>query len=118
MKTILPASLVSLLLLCSTSWADVRLPRLFGDNLVLQQQTSNAVWGWADAGERVTVTASWGATAKTTADTNGRWKLFLITPAHGTNHSLVIAGDNRIKIRNVAIGEVWPFAAPLLWGHT
>ena len=107
MKTILPASLVSLLLLCSTSWAEVRLPRLFGDNLVLQQQTSNAVWGWADTGERVTVTASWGATAETRADKDGRWKLFLITPAHGTNHSLVIAGDNRIKIRNVAIGEVW-----------
>ncbi len=107
MKTILPASLLSLLLLCSTSWADVRLPRLFADNMVLQQQTSNAVWGWAEAAERVTVTASWGATAATKADKNGRWKLFLATPRHGINHSLLITGENTIRIQNVAIGEVW-----------
>ena len=107
MRTSLAASLLGLLLLCSTSWADVRLPRLFADNMVLQQQTSNAVWGWADADERVTVTASWGATAATKADKNGRWKLFLATPRHGTNHSLVITGENTIRIQNVAIGEVW-----------
>jgi len=107
MRTLFPTSLVLILLLCSTSRADVRLPRLFGDNLVLQQQSTNTVWGWANAGERVTATASWGATAETKADENGRWKLFLITPEHGTGHTLVIAGNNRIRIQNVAIGEVW-----------
>lgn len=87
--------------------ADIRLPRLFGDNMILQQKTSNAIWGWADAGETVTVKASWNATASTTAGPDGRWKLFLKTPAHGIGHSLTVGGGNAIMITNVAIGEVW-----------
>ena len=87
--------------------ADVRLPRLFGDNMVLQQQTKNTVWGWAEPGETVMVTASWGATASANTSDDGRWKLFLETPAHGAGHSLTVAGKNTVEIRNVAIGEVW-----------
>lgn len=98
---------VTLLLVCSTARADVRLPRLFGDNLVLQQQTNNTIWGWAEPDEKVTVSASWGVSVSTRADPGGRWKLFLSTPAHGTGHSLTVAGENKIEIRNVAIGEVW-----------
>lgn len=86
---------------------DVELPALFGDHMILQQETSNAIWGWADPGERVTVEASWGASASGRADADGRWKLFLETPNHGTGHSLVVAGNNRIEITDVAIGEVW-----------
>lgn len=87
--------------------ADVRLPRLFGDHMILQQETTNAFWGWADPGEAVTVEASWGASASTTADAEGKWKLFLKTPGHGTGHSLTVRGNNEIKIADVAIGEVW-----------
>jgi len=106
MKTNILTAL-AICLLAANVKADVRLPRLFGDNMVLQQWTKNAVWGWAEPGESVTVTSSWGATASTTADDDGRWKLFLETPAHGSGHSLNVAGKNTIKIRNVAIGEVW-----------
>ena len=90
-----------------TALADVRVPRLFGDNVILQQQTNNAVWGWAEAGETVTVKASWGATASAATGTDGKWKLFLETPGHGTGHSLTICGTNAIEIKNVAVGEVW-----------
>ena len=102
--------LLATFLVLSTSLqacADVRLSRLFGDNMVLQQQTKNAIWGWADAGEVVSVSASWGAAATATADEDRRWKLFLETPAQGTGHSLSVVGQNRIQIRNVAVGEVW-----------
>lgn len=81
--------------------------RLFSDHMVLQQQTKNAVWGWADASEKVTVKASWGATASATAAADGKWRLFLETPGHGTGHSLTISGKNTIAIKNVSIGEVW-----------
>lgn len=101
------AIIATLLVICSTARAEVRVPRLFGDNMILQQQAQNAVWGWADPGESVTVSASWGATSSGKADDDGRWKLFLETPAHGTGHSLTVAGKNTIHIRNVAIGEVW-----------
>ena len=92
---------------CSVLFAEIRLPRIIGDNMILQQQTDNAIWGWANPGEAITVSASWGATSNTTATDDGRWKVFLKTPDHGTGHFLRIEGDNTILIQNVAIGEVW-----------
>ena len=92
---------------CSVLFAEIRLPRIIGDNMILQQQTDNAIWGWANPGEAITVSASWGATSNTTATDDGRWKVFLKTPDHGTGHFLRIEGDNAILIQNVAIGEVW-----------
>ena len=92
---------------CSVLFAEIRLPRIIGDNMILQQQTDNAIWGWANSGEAITVSASWGATSNTTATDDGRWKVFLKTPDHGTGHFLRIEGDNAILIQNVAIGEVW-----------
>lgn len=91
----------------SMTEADVRLPRLFRDNMVLQQKSKNAIWGWAEPGEEVKVSASWGAVASAVADDSGRWKLFLHTPDYGTGHSLVVAAQNSLRINNVATGEVW-----------
>ncbi len=96
-----------LVALAATATADVRLPRFFSDHMVLQQQTKNAIWGWAEPGEKVTVSASWGASASATAKLDGGWKLFLPTPAHRTGQSLTVRGGNEIRISNVAIGEVW-----------
>ena len=98
---------VLFLLAVSTAMADVRLPRFFSDHMILQQQTKNAIWGWAVPDERVTVTASWGASASVKADKDGWWKLFLSTPAHRTDQTLTIRGRNTIEIQDVAIGEVW-----------
>ena len=64
----IPATIAILLLTCWTLSADVRVPRIFGDNMILQQQTKNAVWGWAEPGETVTVSASWGAATTVKAD--------------------------------------------------
>ena len=107
MTTRITAAIAALLLNCSTLWGDVRVPQIFSDNMILQQQAKNAVWGWAEPGETVTVKASWGAAAAAEADAGGQWKLFLKTPAHATGHSLTIAGNNTIRIRKIAIGEVW-----------
>jgi len=84
------------------------LPRLFCDNMILQQQTKNTFWGWAKPGETIAVKASWGAEASAKADAAGKWKLLLETPKFATGHSLTISGKkDTIKIKNVAIGEVW-----------
>ncbi len=98
---------IALLLVSLPASAEVRLPRLFGDHMILQQQTSNAVWGFADAGEKVTVKASWGQEASAVADKVGEWKVLLKTPVFGIGHSLAVVGKNTIQIRDVAIGEVW-----------
>jgi len=91
---------------CVTASADVRVPRLFSDNMILQQQTSNVVWGFATPGEMVTVRASWGAEETAVADEGGAWKVMLKTPSHGTGYSLIVSGKNTITIQNVAVGEV------------
>ena len=84
------------------------LPRLFCDNMVLQQQTKNTFWGWAKSNETIAVKASWGAEASAKASADGKWKLFLETPRHGIGQSLIISGEkDTIHIKNVAIGEVW-----------
>ena len=91
----------------STALADVHLPRFFSDNMILQQNQTNAIWGWADPGEKVVVRTSWKANSSTVTDDEGRWKVFLKTPSHGTGHSLRVGGSNTTIITNVAIGEVW-----------
>ena len=98
---------LSVMAVCLTASADVRLPKIFGDNMILQQQTSNAVWGFAEPGEKVTVKASWGSEARAVADKSGRWKVLLKTPGHGTGYHLTVQGKNTLMVRNVAIGEVW-----------
>jgi sialate O-acetylesterase len=97
-----------LLLLPRLSRADVTLPALLTDNMVLQQKTTVALWGWAAPGETVTVAASWQkAPAKTTADAQGNWLVRVSTTKAGGPYTLTIAGRNSITIHNVLLGEVW-----------
>ena len=71
----LPLLLAAAAALTSVASADVRLPNFFADHMVLQQQISNTIWGWAEPGEEVTVTASWGAEAKATTNDKGQWRV-------------------------------------------
>ncbi len=91
----------------STAQANVRLPAVISNNMVLQKDIPLPIWGWADAGETVTVTLGESmATAK--ADAAGKWKVTL--PAQktaGGPHEMIVAGKNAIKISNILIGEVW-----------
>lgn len=97
----------SLVYLTPTASADVRLPAIVGDNMILQQQIAAPVWGWANPGETVTVAGSWGKEASATADADGKWKVCLNTPSHGGPYTLTIKGNNEIVVKNVTIGEVW-----------
>ncbi len=96
-----------ILMMSISASADIRLPSLFSDNMILQQKTKNRIWGWADPGEAVKVKASWGAVSTTKADADGKWKLLLETPSYKTDCNLTFIGKNKIEIKNVAIGEVW-----------
>lgn len=86
--------------------ADVKLPRLFSDNMMLQQKTRAPIWGWADPGEKVTIKLG-KRSAEATADTNGKWMAKLSTPGAGGPYELVVSGKNTITVKNVLIGEVW-----------
>jgi sialate O-acetylesterase len=105
----------SRLLLCTIAFtfpllinAKIFLPSFFSDNMVLQQQASSPVWGWTNAGKTVRITSSWDKKTTTAkADANGRWKLFLQTPAAGGPYQLSINDGELITLKNVMVGEVW-----------
>jgi sialate O-acetylesterase len=88
--------------------ADVVLPAVIGDHMVLQRETSAPIWGWAAPGERVRVEGGWpGATAETAADERGRWQVRIPTGAAGGPFTMTISGSTSITLENVMIGEVW-----------
>lgn len=90
----------------SEALADIRMPKIFGNGMVLQLQSKVAVWGWAEAGEEVKV--SLGETTETTkAGADGKWSVKIQTPAAGGPHSLIAKGKNEVKLDDVLIGEVW-----------
>jgi hypothetical protein len=70
--------------------------------MILQQKPSNAVWGFSEPGEKVTVKSSWGSEARAVADKSGRWKILLKPPGHGTGYRLTVQGKNTLTARNVA----------------
>jgi sialate O-acetylesterase len=85
---------------------DVKLPALFGDHMVLQQNAPLPVWGTADPGEEVTVSLGRNS-ARATADDKGRWSVKLPACQLGEPAELIVAGKNHITIRDVLVGEVW-----------
>ncbi|MBN1846838.1 MAG: hypothetical protein JW810_14225 [Sedimentisphaerales bacterium] len=92
------------------SRADVTLPAILGDHMVLQQGRQVPIWGWARPGEAIVVAGSWatGESRKTTADSEGAWMVRLATPkATDAGQELTIRGDNTITLHDVLIGEVW-----------
>ncbi len=91
----------------TTVRADVELPSIFGDSMVLQSELPLPVWGWADPGEEVTVSIA-SQTKKAVADQSGRWQVKLDplkTNAEG--QALTVSGKNTIALNDVLVGEVW-----------
>src|SRR5215218_2841953 len=101
----LTASLL-LLILADAARADVRVPSLIGDNMVLQQGRKSRVWGWAEPGERVTVSFR-GEKKSATADARGRWEVFVGPHKEGGPFELTVAGRNTLNFKNVLVGDVW-----------
>jgi sialate O-acetylesterase len=87
--------------------ADLKLPGVFGDHMVLQQQQSNPLWGWDLPGTKITVTFA-GQSYSTTAGADGRWSVRLAPlPASDTPQTLTVTGSTQRVIEDVLIGEVW-----------
>lgn len=85
--------------------ADVTLPPLISDNVVLQSGSA-AVWGKADPGEKVTVTLG-KSKAAATASQDGKWSVKLLGLKPGEAGVLTVEGKNKLTVQNVAVGEVW-----------
>ena len=109
----LPAKLLFFLILFfilgkKASFATITLPAFFSDNMVLQQQTGVAIWGWAKENSIVQITTSWNRKKYTAqADASGKWKLKISTPAAGGPYEIKISDGKPMILNNVMIGEVW-----------
>ena len=88
------------------SIANVKLPLLFNDGMVLQRDQSIPVWGWADANEKIEIRFN-KQIVKTKADKDGKWMVNLKAEKAGGPFELVIKGNNIITLKNVLVGEVW-----------
>ncbi|WP_406844707.1 sialate O-acetylesterase [Flavobacterium soyae] len=86
--------------------ANVKMPLLFSDGMVLQRNKAIPIWGFADANEKIEVHFN-KQIQKTTADKNGKWTLNLNSEKAGGPFELIIIGKNKITIKNVLVGEVW-----------
>lgn len=91
-----------------TASAVVKLPAIISDHMVLQADTAAPVWGWADAGEEITVTLG-GQTKTTKAAPDGTWSVKLDPLKAGQTHTMTVKGADTaaISIQDVLIGEVW-----------
>ena len=105
-KTIL-LTLLSGIFLPSLATAELRLPAIINDHMVLQQKQANPIWGWDTPGTEVSVT--FGKQVKTAkADADGKWTVKLdAVPASGTPAEIAIKGTSERKISDVLVGEVW-----------
>lgn len=101
-----PVFLLSLFA-AATARAELKLPAIFGDNMVLQQKQTNPIWGWDTPGTQVTVKFA-GQTKSAKADDKGRWQVKLDpVPANDKAAVVSIQGSNARELKNVLVGEVW-----------
>lgn len=101
-----------LTILVATTWisislqAQIRLPKLISDSMVLQRDTKLQIWGWASPGEKLRVQFS-NKTYKTKADADGKWKLGLPPMKAGGPYTMKITGKNTVVIKDILMGDVW-----------
>lgn len=101
--------MVSIIFFVSLSLhAQIRLPAIISDNMILQQHSTVALWGWAKAGEKITISPGWTtkSTQVKTGD-DGKWMAHVATTEHGGPYTIRFKGSNLIEVKNVLLGEVW-----------
>ena len=92
----------------STALAQIKLPALISNNLVLQQNTKVALWGRANPGEKVSITTSWNnKTTNVTTDPLGKWSTKVKTTKAGGPYTIKFKASNEQAVTNVLLGEVW-----------
>ncbi len=109
MKKLLVKFLFLMSVFClENGYAAVKLPSILSDGMVLQQNTDVKLWGWADAGEKITIKTSWlRQVVYATANAEGKWIATVKTTEAGGPYMIEIEGTNKITLKNILLGEVW-----------
>lgn len=109
LKKLILCTLCAILSLPALATESLRVAKIFSDHMVLQQQSSAPIWGWAAPESKIVVKSSWDSRTYTTrSDSQGAWKVAVETPSHGGPYSLKISsGREQIELKDILIGEVW-----------
>ncbi|WP_413670956.1 sialate O-acetylesterase [Mucilaginibacter sp. Mucisp86] len=102
-KLLIVALFACLILPC---YGIVRLPQLVANGMVLQRDAKVKIWGWADAGEKITINFQ-HKTYRTVTNQSGSWKITLQPMKAGGPYTMEITGNNHITIQDILIGDVW-----------
>jgi sialate O-acetylesterase len=87
--------------------AELRLPSLISDNMVLLRSNATRIWGWAKPGRKIQVTVG-SVTGQTVCGDDGAWDVLLdVTSLAEGPFELVVTSEKRVVVKNVLIGEVW-----------
>ena len=98
--------LTALITLSLNSSAQLKLPALVSDNMILQQSTPVRIWGWSTPGEQITISFQ-KKQYQTVTGANKKWELMLPAMKAGGPYDMTIKGPDEITIHNILIGEVW-----------
>ena len=96
---------IFIFLFANTLFAQVRLPKLVSDGMVLQRNSNVRIWGWASEGEDIEV--SFQQRNYNTSTKNGKWEILLENPNIGGPYTMQISGKNSIQLDSIYIGDVW-----------
>lgn len=114
MKLVLLVLIGSMLMFTSTiSFAEVKLPSIFGNNMVMQRDMPVPIWGWAVEGEEITVSLSLQDNAEVIytdtvkADAKGNWQVTLPTTPVSGPYTINVVGSSTVEFTDVLFGEVW-----------
>lgn len=100
------------------SQAELKLPAIISDHMVLQRNLANPIWGWDTPGAQITVAFA-GQTKSTQAGTDGRWEVKLDPqPANDQPQTITITGSDKKEIQDVLVGEVWMCSGQSNMGFT
>lgn len=106
MKRFIAIGCTALFCLLQKVNAEVKLPRLVRDSMVLQRDTKIRIWGWASPGEKLSIRFN-NKQYKTTAGADGKWAVFLAPMKAGGPYEMNITASNRIVLKDILIGDVW-----------
>ena len=86
--------------------AQIKLPRLISDGMILQRDTKVNIWGWASANENIELDFK-GKKYKTTTSEEGKWSIQLPLQKAGGPFEMTLKGTNTIVLKNILFGDVW-----------
>lgn len=86
--------------------AQIKLPQIIRDSMILQRDAKINIWGWASKGEKVSLKFN-GKTYRTKTGNDGKWKVQLSPMKAGGPYTMNISGKNKITLHDILMGDVW-----------